>query len=243
MVNPNKSIGELIMRQMAPDKPSQNMEDERRALLDHWDEIPAVALIEASEKAFKSHPARGGILAVLREGIEEEHPEGKIRRHALSPKEIKGLLEEREGIDMSQTNLYFHLNTLEEAGAIQVVKKISEGRHRVAYYGRVGRLILPRDPEKSLATYRRSFEELAKLVRVKHPDADLEGLPEEYLRVKMRKDRIMADWISRQDPVMSRDGIDGVLIYELLKDVFSLEPENTRLLQRIATLIETDFSE
>ena len=76
MVNPNKSIGELIMRQMAPDKPSQNMEDERRALLDHWDEIPAVALIEASEKAFKSHPARGGILAVLREGIEEEHPEG-----------------------------------------------------------------------------------------------------------------------------------------------------------------------
>jgi len=225
---------------MAPDDPTP--EDERRALIDHWDEIPAVALIEAPEKAFKSHPARGAILAVLREGIEED---GAVR-HALSPKEIKGLLEEREGIEMSQTNLYFHLNTLEEAGGITVVKRLPEGRHRVAYYGRVGRLILPRDPEESLATYRRRFEELAKLVRAKHPGIDaseLEELPEEYLRVKMRKDRIMADWISRQDPVMSREGIDGVLIYELLKDVFSIEPENIRLLKRIADLVEADYSE
>lgn len=234
---------------MAPDDPCSTPEDERKALLDHWDEIPAVALIEAPEGVFKSHPVRGAILAILREGIEEPHaeePERVIRRHALSPKEIKGLLEEREGIEMSQTNLYFHLNTLEEAGGITVVKRLPEGRHRVAYYGRVARLILPRDPEQSLAAYRRRFQELAKLVRAKHPGADtseFEGLPEEYQRVKMRKDRILADWISRQDPAMSREGIDGTLIYELLKDVFSVEPENVRLLKRIADLVEADFTE
>jgi len=147
---------------------------------------------------------------------------------------------------MSQTNLYFHLNTLEEAGAIKVVARLPEGRHRVAYYGRVGRLILPRDPEQSLATYRRRFQEIAKLVRAKNPGVDtseLEGLPEEYLRVKMRKDRIMADWISRQDPAMSREGIDGTLIYELLKDIFSIEPGNIRLLKRIAALVEAHFTE
>jgi len=217
-------------------------EDERRALITHWDEIPAVAIIVSSEKAFKSHPARSAILAVLREGIDEDG----VVRHALSPKEINELLEERKDIEMSQTNLYFHINTLEEVGAIKVVTKIPEGRHKVAYYGRVGRLILTRDPEESLATNRKRFEELSKLVRAKHPgiDADaLERLPEEYLRVKMRRDKIMADWISRQDPVMSQEGIDGVLIYELLKDIFSLEPENIRLLQRIAELIGADFSE
>ena len=147
---------------------------------------------------------------------------------------------------MSQTNLYFHLNTLEEAGAITVVARLPEGRHKVAYYGRVGRLILPRDPEESLATYRRRFQELAKLVKAKEPDADvseLEGLPEEYLRVKMRKDRMLADWISKQDPAMNREGIDGILIYELLKDVSSIEPKNIRLLKRIADLVEADFTE
>jgi DNA-binding transcriptional ArsR family regulator len=234
---------------MVSDDPCSAPEDKRRVLLDHWEEIPAVVLIEASGKVFKSHPVREAILTVLREGIEEEQaddPERSIQRHALSPKEIKKLLGERQGIDMSQTNLYFHLNTLEKTGAIKVVTKLTEGRHRVTYYGRVAHLILPRDPEESLVTYRKLFGELMKFVKTKRPDidaAELQGLPEEYLRVKMKKDRLMANWLSKQDPLMDREGIDGTLIYKLLKDVYSLDPENIRLLHRIADLIEADYPE
>ena len=37
--------------------------------------------------------------------------------------------------------------------------------------------------------------------------------------------------------------IHGILIYELLKDVSSIEPENIRLLTRIADLVEAHFVE
>ena len=36
---------------------------------------------------------------------------------------------------------------------------------------------------------------------------------------------------------------DGILIYELLKDVSNIESENIRLLKRIAELVEADFTE
>jgi hypothetical protein len=60
---------------MVSDDPCSAPEDKRRVLLDHWEEIPAVVLIEASGKVFKSHPVREAILAILREGIEEEQAE------------------------------------------------------------------------------------------------------------------------------------------------------------------------
>lgn len=232
---------------MTPKNNPPSHPDERRALYDHWSTIPFVALIEAPKKFFSSHPARSAILRILRAGITEEDPEEpsrSMKRHALSPKEIKGLLNDREKIEMSQTNLYFHLNTLEEVGAIKVVTKLLEKRHKIAYYGRVARLILTRDPEESLATYRRRFEEMGKLVRAMRPDIDparFDGLPEEYLEIKRRRDNMLADWIARYDALMSAEGIDSILVFELLKDIASASPENIGFLRRVADLFGIDF--
>lgn len=221
--------------------------DERKTLYDHWRTIPSVTIIEAPKKFFSSHPARSAILRILRAGIIEEDPEEpsrRMKRHALSPKEIKGLLNESEKIKMSQTNLYFHLNTLEEVGAIKVVAKLLEKRHKIAYYGRVARLILTSDPEESLATYRRRFGEMGKLVRAMQPDIDptrFDGLPEEYLEIKRRRDKMLADWIAGYDELMGAEGIDSILVFELLKDIASASPENIGFLRKVADLFGVDL--
>jgi len=59
--------------------------DERETLFSYWDELPNVILFELSSKIMYSHEARGSILRILREGIEDE---GMVR-HALKVEEIR----------------------------------------------------------------------------------------------------------------------------------------------------------
>jgi len=130
-----------------PDTPPtpEKKAGERQILYDFWDSLPGVKVLNVPSKVFTSHPVRSAILRVLREGLledDEATPPSKKARHALNTKEIRRLLRETEDIEMSQTNLYFHINLMERAGLIQVVSRILEGRHKVAYYGRVARTCL-----------------------------------------------------------------------------------------------------
>ena len=102
---------------------------ENQILIDHWGEIPAFAYIDVPKDKYYSHPVRSEIIGLFREGIEEISSEGKSQvRHALNVTEIKELLKKRKDITMSTTNLYFHLDVLEEIGLITSEKDSSEKR-------------------------------------------------------------------------------------------------------------------
>ena len=120
------------------------MTDKNQTLIDHWDKIPAFAYIDVPKDKYYSHPVRSEIVRLFREGLEEKSPEGKsLVRHALSVTEIKELLEKRKDIVMSITNLYFHLDVLEEIGLINVVTTLQKGPHgrnKVKYFGRHGNI-------------------------------------------------------------------------------------------------------
>jgi len=142
---------------------------------------------------------------------------------------------------MSQTNLYFHLNVMKRAGLLQIVKRILEGRHKVAYYGRVARTIIQRDPEDSLETYKRRFEEIGRLIVVKRPGFDavqLDPLPGELLEIKKRRDRALGEWMACNEALMNAEGIDSLSIFEFLKVIDSVNPEYVRFFRKVADLLE-----
>ncbi len=227
--------------------PEANGADERQILYDFWESLPAVAVREIPSKVFTSHPVRPAILKVMREGILDQDATDRNvqkRRYALKPKEIRKLLGEREDIEMSQTNLYFHLNILEKEGLIQVVSRILEGRHKVAYYGRVARTIIHRDPEESLETYKRRFEEMRRLMKVKRPDFEIEQLDilsEELLEMKLRRDQALGEWMARNEALMNAEGIDSLIIFKFLKVIDSTHPDYVRFFRKIADLFEFDL--
>jgi DNA-binding transcriptional ArsR family regulator len=215
---------------------------ERRVLYDFWDNLPPVIVLNAPSKFMTSHPARPAVLRILREGVEEAGSEKP--RHALSPKEIRKLLHERDGIEMSQTNLYFHLKKLVETGFITVVARLLEGRHRVAYYGRSARSILNRDPEESLERYRRRFQELGRLTKAKRPEFDmesLEGLAEEFLRIKQGRDREQGEWMGRNEELMTEQRIDAYTVYEFIKVLDILDPEYVAFIRKTRELLGVDL--
>lgn len=229
-----------------PDTPPtpEKKAGERQILYDFWDSLPGVKVLNVPSKVFTSHPVRSAILRVLREGLledDEATPPSKKARHALNTKEIRRLLRETEDIEMSQTNLYFHINLMERAGLIQVVSRILEGRHKVAYYGRVARTIIQRDPEDSLETYKRRFEEIGRLIGVKRPGFDtaqLDPLPIELLEIKKRRDRALGEWMARNEALMNAEGIDSLSIFEFLKVIDSVDPEYVRFFRKVADLLE-----
>lgn len=229
-----------------PDTPPtpEKKAGERQILYDFWDSLPGVKVLNVPSKVFTSHPVRSAILRVLREGLledDEATPPSKKARHALNTKEIRRLLRETEDIEMSQTNLYFHINVMERAGLIQVVSRILEGRHKVAYYGRVARTIIQRDPEDSLETYKRRFEEIGRLIGVKRPGFDtaqLDPLPIELLEIKKRRDRALGEWMARNEALMNAEGIDSLSIFEFLKVIDSVDPEYVRFFRKVADLLD-----
>jgi DNA-binding transcriptional ArsR family regulator len=212
--------------------------DDRKTLYEFWERLPPITLLALSSKVMSSHPARPAILRILREGVVdrfEEEPVERVRR-ALKAEEIRSRLKER-GVKVSKTSLYFHLGVLEEHGLIKVVTKVLEGRHMVAYYGRTSRGVIHRDPEESLEKYRRYFEEAGRLAKAKQPGLDLsvvEGLAEEYLRIKQRRDAALADWMVDNEELINANEVDFYSVFEFIKSLDSVSPEYVDFMGKVS---------
>ena len=215
--------------------------DDREVLYDFWERLPPVTLLALPSKVMSSHPARPATLRILREGVIdrfEEEPVERVR-HALKAEEIRASLKER-GVKVSKTNLYFHLGVLEEHGLIKVVAKVLEGRHMVAYYGRTSRGIIHRDPEESLEKYRRYFEEAGRLAKANRPGLDLnvvEGLAEEYLSIKQRRDAALADWMADNEELLNENNIDFYSVFEFIKSLDSTSPEYVEFMGKVSKIL------
>ncbi len=210
----------------------------RKILYDFWDKLPPITLLSLSSEVLSSHPARPAIIRILREGIADhydEEPRERVRR-ALKADEIRALLKERE-VKVSKTSLYFHLGVLEEHGLIKVVDKVLEGRHRVAYYGRTARGFIHRDPEENLEKYRRYFEAAGKLAKGKRPGLDpgvVEGLAEEYLKIKQRRDAALADWMVANEELINENEVDFYSVFEFIKSLDSVSPEYVEFMGKVS---------
>lgn len=214
--------------------------EKRSNLFDFWDELPNVAMLELPSKLMSSHKVRPAILKILREGLEDS---GRIR-HGLNVKEIKGLLQEIEGINMSQTNLYFHLGVLEKNGLIKIVERITEGRHKVAYYGRTAKGIITRDPEESLENYRKRFMWAGRFAKVENPEINLDQmmlLADEYLRTKQRRDKALGKWLSNHEEKISSHNISFYELFEFIKTLDSVNPEYVAFLRKVAEILKIEL--
>lgn len=130
------------------------------------------------------------IVGILREWIEEKSSEGKSKiRRTLNVIEIKELLERRINITMSSTNLYFHLDILQEIGLSKVVTTLQKGPHgrfKVKYFGRVARNLFVSVEEVSLSYNTKRFSEFQKLTNILQLSLpkDYSNLPQKLLETK-----------------------------------------------------------
>ncbi|MHA2270629.1 MAG: winged helix-turn-helix domain-containing protein [Candidatus Hodarchaeales archaeon] len=246
-------------------------EEKHRILYDFWESIPLVTFIETSEKNYKSHPIRPGIMNILRLGIIEGdniQTKGK-QRYALNPQEILDLLNSKDRqirqkyalndeqllhfVPISKTNLYFHLGKLEKAGFIKEVAKILEGRHKIAYYGRTSRIFFLDDTPKKLNYYKELFNEFSAFSAILGNEVDPEQLNQtvnHYVETLRSNKQATAEWLAKNAQKIYENNLDIGKIMEAAYLIDSINPEIVtrlkavnELFQEVLSTIHEDTSE
>lgn len=238
-------------------------EAEHRILYDFWKSLPLVTFIEASEKNYKSHPIRPGIMSILREGIIEDdnkQAEGK-RRYALNSQEIIDLLNSKDEqirqqyalndekllhfVPISKTNLYFHLDKLEKAGFIKEVAKILEGRHKITYYGRTSRIFFLDDTPKKLNYYRELFNEFNAFSKISGNEVDPEQLTQavnRYVEALGSNKQANAEWLAKHAQLIYENKLDIGKIMDAVYLMDSINPDIVTRLKGINELFQEVLS-
>jgi DNA-binding transcriptional ArsR family regulator len=225
-----------------------NMAKDRQILFDHWENIPSFEYVDLPKDKYYSHPVRREIIRLLKEGIEEETPDGKKKvRHALNVIEIKEILEKRKNIDMTPTNLYFHLDILQEVGLIKVVATLQKGPHgrnKVKYFGRVARNLFVSSEDLTISHYTEQFGEfqkLAKFLNLSLPDNYAE-LPQKLLETKQEFYKVLGTWLIEHEDLIVRENLDLGALYEFLKVINAIHPKYYELFNEVFSLLKQEIS-
>ncbi|MFX0016478.1 MAG: hypothetical protein ACFFB2_15760 [Promethearchaeota archaeon] len=224
------------------------MAENRQVLFDHWHEIPSSKYLDVSKDKYYSHPVKREIVKLLREGIEDKSPDGRSTvRHALNVQEIKDLLRQRKDIIMSPTNLYFHLDSLQEMGFIKIVTALQKGRYgrnKVKYFGRVARNLFVSSEEVSISEYNERFDEfkkLAGLLDISLP-RDYSELPQKLLETKQHYYKVLGNWLVEHEELIVEENLNLGVLYDFLKLINGINPRFHELFDELFSLLKQQIS-
>lgn len=193
---------------------------------DFWKDVPTIS--ECDSECFEKvvmQNFRDAILVILRKGIEDDHTrENSLpRRHALSAPEILPLLKEKLGYEPRLSNIYFHVEKLEQANLVKKVAKRLEGRHYVTYYGRTCKLIIG-GVEKESKTKKLAFaHEIFKLAEVLGVKINRQRLNELLEKIYQRSNELYQmekEWMEKNHQAIVELDIGVFELYEFIVQWF-----------------------
>lgn len=224
---------------------------DRQILYDFWESLPRISFVKDAEKIYYAHTARQLILKVLGQGIKEKTDtveDKSVIRRALSAQEIYqriGVYKEEkrdiQGIkwkdfDISLHNLYFHIQKLEEAGLIQTVAILREGRHNVSYYGRIAQVLIFRIDYEEYEKIKNAFSAMARLA----PHINSELKPEKildfykrYVQIGQSHSKKLFDSLAELEKPLQETDIDPDDIANFIELLLSINPEFVDLLKEL----------
>ncbi|MHA2176098.1 MAG: hypothetical protein ACXACP_10665 [Candidatus Hodarchaeales archaeon] len=230
------------------------MDHKRAILYSFWESLPPLKVIIQPEEELYAHPARRYIIRSLRRGIVEG--EDKVtRRRALNAREILQLLqqtqlntledaskkEEQDAVKaISLQSLYFHLQKLEEAGLVQTVTILREGRHNTAYYGRTARIYLHTNPKKNESKIAAAFQAVSEFAILNNPNfekAKMEELLEKLLILEGQRRERISTWLIQYEATIIEHDIDLTGLFKFMELIDTINPSNIRLFQEIIELL------
>ena len=234
------------------------MDHKRDILYSFWESLPPLKVITQPEEEIYAHPARRYIIRSLRRGIVKEEDKSK-RRRALNAKEMLQLLqqtqsdtsknaakkeEEKDAVKaISLQSLYFHLQKLEDAGLVQTVTILREGRHNTAYYGRTARIYLHTDPKKNESKITGAFQaisEFAMIYSSNFEKAKMKVLLEKLLSLEGQRRERISTWLTQHEAMIIYHDIDLTGLFKFMELIDTINPNNIELFQEIIDLLNFD---
>ncbi|MCY3412267.1 MAG: hypothetical protein INQ03_11590 [Candidatus Heimdallarchaeota archaeon] len=188
---------------MSTKEPS--LDEYKMSWITYWANLPIIKEFEeATFKKMGQSSVRHAIITILSKGIEDEEPGSgrRVRRHVLSASEIMNILESEDfDLKVKKSNLYFHLENLENIEAIKVVDQVPTGKRFTTYYGRTAKVFYVKnarmDDEKVKEYSPIRWSDFKSLLLRMNPDKEVE----------IDKSLAQADGINKYDPNLFKNWI------------------------------------
>ncbi|WP_455463951.1 winged helix-turn-helix domain-containing protein [Candidatus Hodarchaeum mangrovi] len=214
--------------------------DKRKILYDYWNSIPSYKFVDVEKDKYFNQPIRRAIIRVMRKGFEED--EGK--RHVLNVIEIQSLLKEKEGIDITKTNLYFHLNILEELNLIKTVTTLLEGpfkRNKTKYFSRVARNLFISDECMNLSETQKYCMEFKKLAEIKgfSLPANYNELPKKIIDTQFDFERKLGKWLVENEEIIGEENMNN--IFQIVKMINYINPKYINLYKELFEILKKEI--
>lgn len=217
---------------MAIDQPEIEKMEIMASFFSYWQSPDVEIYRELDSEQFKklSQPIRHKILSILSMGIMDDNPltKQRMRRHVLSAPEILEQLKKQHDMpEVKKSNLYFHLQILEDEGVITVVDQIPTGKRFTTYYGRTSKIFYVKNsPDIQVTMEKRINEfsmlrqgELKELILRMNPGQDL-GEIETALsladRINVQDPELFKKWIKKNQQYTEGLDINFIAFHEFL---------------------------
>ncbi len=217
----------------------------RTMLFDFWKDIPVTCEMKDSCAKIAYQEVRGQILDILREGIVDEPiPEHVTipRRHALSAQECQMYVSKRLERRVKLSNIYFHLNRLEEFGFIKEIVTIKGKKHDIAYYGRTAQLFhFGGSDSKEKSEEDQKFQEvMIAVLEAFNPTLEKMQITSliDKLTVNLEAHRLARNtWFSENSQLLNSLEYDILYVDKFLKLLQMSSSENYQIAQELRQLL------
>lgn len=234
------------------------IDKERQELYTYWDHTPAIlerdhSIMEKIDEAI----VRNIILKILRDGMEEEIDGRVVSRHVLSAKELLNIVNstlEKPLIHISKSkertlgirkeikisNIYFHLERLQEYDLVGVVKIILEGRHKVTYFARKAKLFLFSGGEDFVS---KKMGEMIEVIKILNPQIERNEIKKKLnLLLEYEDDNKgkYMEWFENNQERLKGVDFNPEILLSLFELIFPIEPLDASLLEEFRKLFSIE---
>ncbi|MFX0091435.1 MAG: hypothetical protein ACFFBD_06700, partial [Candidatus Hodarchaeota archaeon] len=173
-----------------------------------------------------NQPLRSLILKILRTGVIDsdlsQDQKSQIR-HALDPKELLFLANQKLERKVKLPNIYFHLDKLQETGLVQPIVTLFDGRYEIRYFGRIAKFFLYSPSEAKVDRFEDFFNSLSDLIRAFNPkihEQEVYKLFKQYqLNRRIQSEKII-EWIKTNENVLIECNTDIADLYHFLSNLY-----------------------
>ena len=220
--------------------------DLHNLLRQEWEKTPLTKKVSGEDFRILSQENRYLILRALNDGIKESENDFQYKRHMLTAQEILDYIQKNHNEDFKLTNVYFHLQKLQEKGMIKEVDQKGEtGKRPKTFYGRTAKIFLNvNDMGEDLED--EFYTKLFTIIKKIRPDLDENEIKKPFQRLNEMKWgnelKILDEWFACNKEIIDRVDIDNTKLYMYLARLLDFHNEFMDYNDKIADLLQLNLN-
>ena len=189
-----------------------------------WEQTPLIVKIPNDDFKILYQENRYMILRALNKGIHES--ELDYTRHILTAHEILDYVQNNHKEDTKLTNIYFHLQKLQEKGMIKEVTQIQTGKRPKTYYGRTAKIFLNTE-DMGYDVEDEFIKKLIIIIKTLQPQLDESEIKQYFQDLNEfaweNEEIILGKWFSTHKELLDKVDIDSARLYLFLAKLLDFD--------------------